>query len=313
MKLLKIFLGLLLLSTIPIFVFAEDCPAYREDCMIEKQASKFDQAMFELSKSMADVLFFEPNSILRTVSFENNPVANHLNLLMIKILSVFFQIWYLLIIWKFYGTKGDIEKIEEAQDSLKRFLFALGAIAVSSILFILFSTLMSGLNASVAESGGVRDVFAPNPDFYDPEDSGVVSGLLRLILIFGMIILSIPLMLFKMAQSLLLPLFTLFLFLHFAKRQVASKLIFDLLIFSMLLPGIFFLILMVFYGLFSSMALGLKTAIIFGILATAVTGFVFIFLILKLSVGAVVRSLIVSVSGATFQGISKGLRKAYKK
>lgn len=315
MKLLKIFLGLLLLSIIPMATFAEDepCPSYREDCMIEQQGSKFDMAMYEFSKSMSDVIFFDENSILRTPVFENNSVASFLNLLVIKILSVFFQIWYLLIIWRFYGSKGDIEKIEEAQDSLKRFLFALGAIAISSILYLTFSTFMSSLNASIASTGGISEVFAPNPAYYNPDDAGIISGILRLILIFAMIILSIPLMLFKMAESLLLPLFTLFLFLFFSKREVASKFILDLLIYAMLLPGIFFLTIMVFNGLFSFMTFGLKTAIVFGILATCVSGFVFIFMILKLSFGAVVRSLIMHVSGAVFQGISKGLRKAYKK
>ena len=104
MKLLKIFLGVLLLSTIPMFIFAEDepCPSYREDCIIEEQGSKFDTAMYEFSKSMADSLFFNENSILRTPVFENNSVASYLNILVIKILSVFFQIWYLYVVFLFY-------------------------------------------------------------------------------------------------------------------------------------------------------------------------------------------------------------------
>lgn len=317
MKLLKIFLGLLLLSTIPMAIFAEDepCPSYREDCMIEQQGSKFDTAMYEFSKSMTDVLFFDENSILRTPVFENNSVASYMNLLVIKILAVFFQAWYLYIIYRAYSSGGDIEKIEEFQDSLKRFLFALGAIAISSILYLAFSSFMSSLNASIASTSGINEVFAPNPldPRFDPDDAGIISGILRLILVICMIILSIPLMLFKMAQSMLLPLFTLFLFLHFANKKVASKFILDLLIYAMLLPGIFFLTIMIFNGLFSFMTFGLKTAIVFGILATCVSGFIFVFMILKLSFGAVVRSLIMHVSGAVFQGISKGLRKAYKK
>jgi hypothetical protein len=315
MKLLKIFLGLLLFSTIPITIFAEGepCPAYREDCIIEQQGSKIDQVMYEFSKATSDALFFGENSILRTPVFQNNTVASYLNILVIKILAVFFQIWYLWVVFQFYSTKGDLEREEQARDSLKRFLFALGAIAVSSILYLVFSSFMSSLNASIADTGGIDEIFAPNPIYYASGDAGIISSMLRIILIILMMILAIPLMLFKMAESLLLPLFTLFLFLHFANKKVASKFILDLLIYAMLLPSIFFLTIMIFNSLFSVMTGGLKTAIVFGILAVGVSGFVFVFMILKLSFGAVVRSLITHVSGSVFQGISKGLRKAYKK
>ena len=313
MNMLKILFGFFVFVLFSSLVFASsDCPSYREDCMLEEQASKIDTQMYQTTLDVSDALFFDQESFLRSSNFQNNPVATHLNLVMIKILAIFFQLWYVYIIYLFYSSKGDLELIEKAKDSLKRFLFALGAVAVSAILFLLFSSFLSSLNATIGESVGVQNIIAPDPYDYG-EDSGILSAILRIPIILGLIIVAIPLFFFKMIESLLLPLFTLFLFLHFAKKEASSRFILDMLVFSMLIPGIFFLFMMIIYALIAPFTSGLISTLIMGNVTLFLAGILLTFLLIKIAVGAVVRSLIVHVSGAVFQGLSKGLKSAYKR
>lgn len=309
-KLLSIFILLLLSTT---FVFpSSDCPSYRQDCMIEEQGSKLDMAMFELTRELSNSLFFDQNSLLRTQVFEGNFISLFINSIVIQIITIFFQLWYIWIIYLFYNTNGDIEKITQAKDSLKRFFFALGAIAISSILYLLFSTILMNFNATIAQTTGIEEIFSPDPqDIQYIDDSGLISALLRIIIVIGIVIIAIPLALFKAVSSLLLPLFTLFLFLHFAKREASSRFILELLIYALLIPGIFFLIIMILYSILSFMVVGLKSALLMGIITLFLACFIFVMLIVKISVGALIRSLIISIGNAVFQGMSRGIKKSH--
>lgn len=311
--LLFIFLNLLLFSNL---VFAEECSIGDASCEIESVGAKLDYEVYDMSVSWYNMLFFDSQSMLRTDAFLGNDISLYFNDLVLSVLVIMFQLWTYYVLFKFYSSNGDLDKIAAAKDSLRRLVIAVLLIAIVGTLFALFDGFMSAINATVGEQTGLQEMLSPNPSFYAPEDSGWFSAFLRILIMLVSFLLGLMILLAKMVVSLLFPLFTLFIFLTFANRKALAEFIMKLLIFAELLPAIFFIIMSILHSIVSTaLSLGdpgLKVTILSGGIAMIGAAVLFFIFGVGMIISYFTRSFMFMIGDTLVSSISTSFRRGFK-
>lgn len=298
------------------FVFAEECGIGDASCEIDSVGQSLDQEVYEMSKSWYNMLFFDSQSMLRTDAFLGNDISIYFNDLVLSVLIILFQLWTYYILFRFYSSNGDIEKISLAKDSLRRLIIAVLLISIVGSLFSLFDGLMSAINATVGEQTGLQQMLSPNPAKFNPDDSGGFSASLRILIIFISFFLGIMILLTKMIVSLLFPLFTLFIFLTFANKKALAEFIMKLLIFAELLPAIFFIIMTILHSIVATALgfgdLGLKVTILSGGISMIGAALLFFFFGIGMIVSYFTSSFMFMIGDTLVSSISTSFRRGFK-
>lgn len=297
------------------FVYSDDCGIGDASCEVESMGSSFDSEIYDMSKDWYDMLFFDSNSMLRTGVFLDNDLANYLNDIMLSILVIFFQIWTYYVLFLFYSTNGDLEKIAKAKDSLKRLIMAILLISIVGSLFALFDGFMSAINSTVGLDLGIREMLSPDPIVFG-DNGGWFSAFLRIFVMLISFFLGLIILLSKMALSLVFPLFTLFIFLTFVNKKALAEFIIKILIFAELLPAIFFLTMAILHSILATVLSfgdpGLKITIVSGGIAMIATSVLFFVYGVGLVVGYFTKSFMFMMGEVMLTSITTSFRRGFK-
>jgi len=322
-KLLFLF-SILFFSMFSAFAGDEECSQLETECQVESIGFKFDLSMQKASDEFATNLLTGDHSLLRNNYFNSDDGffltwAKNLDDTVKRIIKIAFYAMYLFVTVLFITSLTSPARRELAMDWAGRFGMALFVFIFSAMLFSMAMAISIGFNGLIADQTGMNEFFAPSSYIQDNDgndipnpDAGFSSGIIRAFLLLFMGLLGVFILLTKIGEIMLLPLFTLFLFFWAIKKDNWSSLIGKIVAFTMLSPAIIFFVLFILKAIVIMTFTGLFSQIIGAILSTvALVIFLFFFgveIIVSFFMGSMVRMLAGSIAGSIGKALSTKLK-----